>query len=112
VSLVLGSLILLSGDGGGMRISVSVILTVAVVTVLFFAFVVGAGYRALRRRPVTGHEGLVGERGVALTEFPSRDGRIFVHGENWAAEADERIEKGAPVVVDRVDGLRLRVRKT
>jgi len=111
VSLVLGSLVLMSGDGGGMRISLSVILSVAVVTVLFFAVVVGAGYRALRRKPLTGREGLVGERGVALSEFPSHEGRILVHGENWAAEADERIEKGAPVVVDRVDGLRLHVHR-
>ena len=111
VSLVLGSLILLSGEGGAMRISLSVILTAAVATVLFFAFVVGAGYRALRRKPLTGREGLLGERGVALTELGSREGRIFVHGEYWAAESDERIEEGAPVVVDRVDGMRLRVRK-
>jgi len=111
VSLVLGSLVLLSGDGGGMRISLSVILSVALVTVLFFAVVVGAGYRALRRKPLTGREGLVGERGVAVTDLPSHDGRIFIHGEYWAAEADERIEKGAPVVVDRVDGLRLRVHR-
>jgi membrane-bound serine protease (ClpP class) len=112
VSLVLGSIILLSGEGGTVRLSLSVILTVAVATVLFFAFVIGAGYRAMKRKPVTGQEGLVGERGVAVTEIGGRDGRIFVHGAYWAAEADERIEKGAPVVVDRVDGLRLRVRKT
>ena len=111
VSLVLGSLVLLSGDGGAMRVSLSVIVTVVIATVLFFGFVVGAGFRALRRKPVTGREGLVGERGVALTELGPREGRIFVHGEYWVAEADERIEKGAPVVVDRVDGMRLRVRK-
>jgi membrane-bound serine protease (ClpP class) len=111
VSLVLGSLILMSGGRGEMRLSLPVVLTVAVVTVLFFGFVVGAGYRALKRKPITGREGLVGERGVALTDLPSRGGRIFVHGEDWAAEADERIEKGAPVIVDQVDGMRLRVHK-
>jgi membrane-bound serine protease (ClpP class) len=111
VSLVLGSLILMSGGEGEMRLSLSVVLTVAVVTVLFFVFVVGAGWRALRKKPVTGREGLVGERGVALTDLPSRGGRIFVHGEDWAADADERIEKGAPVIVDQVDGMRLRVHK-
>jgi membrane-bound serine protease (ClpP class) len=111
VSLVLGSLILMSGEGGAMRISISVIITVAVVTMLFFAFVVGAGYRALRRKPVTGREGLVGEQGVALTELGARGGRIFVHGEYWAAESDEPIHEGASVIVDRVDGMRLRVRK-
>ncbi len=111
VSLVLGSLILMSGGGGEMRLSLSVVLMVAVVTVLFFGFVVGKGYRALRKKPLTGREGLVGERGVALTDLPSRGGRIFVHGEDWAADADERIEKGAPVIVDQVDGMRLRVHK-
>jgi len=111
IALVLGSLLLVSGGQGQVRLSLSVILTVTVATVLFFAFVIGAGYRALQRKPVTGHEGLVGERGVALTAFTSRTGRIFVHGENWAAEADERIEKGEPVIVDQVDGMRLRVHR-
>ena len=94
-----------------MRLSLSVVLTVTVATVLFFAFVIGAGYRALKRKPLTGREGLVGERGVAVTELPSREGRIFVHGAYWAAVAVDRIEKGAPVVVEQVDGLRLHVRK-
>jgi membrane-bound serine protease (ClpP class) len=111
IALVLGSLLLVSGGPGQSHLSISVILTVTVATVLFFGFVIGAGYRALRRKPVTGHEGLVGERGVALTEFSSREGRIFVHGENWAAEADERIAKGEPVIVDHVDGMRLRVHR-
>lgn len=58
-----------------------------------------------------GGEGLLGERGVAVSDLGSREGRAFVHGAYWAAEADDRIEKGAPVVVERVDGLRLHVRK-
>jgi len=111
LSLVLGSLILMSGGGGEMRLSLSVILTVVVATVLFFGFVIGAGVRALRRKPITGREGLLGERGVAVTDLPSREGRIFVHGAYWAAVADDRIEKGAPVVVEQIDGLLLHVRK-
>ncbi len=94
-----------------MRISLSVILTVAVTTVLFFAFVVGAGWKAMRRRPLTGREGMKGQRGVAVTELGTREGKVFVHGEYWAAEANEQIEKGAAVIVDHVDGMRLRVHK-
>jgi membrane-bound serine protease (ClpP class) len=111
VSLILGSLVLLSGEQGTMRVSLSVILTVAVTTTLFFMFVIGAGWRALRRKPMTGQEGMRGEHGVAVTELGSQEGRVFVHGEYWAAVADERIEKGAPVVVGKVDGMRLRVHK-
>jgi membrane-bound serine protease (ClpP class) len=110
VSLVLGSLLLIGGDAGMARISYSVIGTVVVATVVFFVFVLGAAFRAQRRKPVTGREGLVGEHGTALTDLePS--GRVFVHGAYWEAESSERIERGAEVVVDRVDGLRLRVRK-
>jgi membrane-bound serine protease (ClpP class) len=112
IALVLGSLLLLTGERGTMGISIPVILTATLATVLFFGFVIGAGYRALRKRPLTGQEGMHGQRGVAVTELGgARHGRVFVHGEYWNAEADERIEKGAPVVVDRVDGMRLRVHK-
>ncbi len=110
VSLILGSLILLGGDGQVVRVSRTVIGTVVVTTVLFFVFVLGAAYRAQRRKPTTGAEGLVGERGVALTDL-TPSGQVFVHGEYWEADAEGRVEKGAGVVVDRVDGMRLRVRR-
>jgi membrane-bound serine protease (ClpP class) len=90
------------------HISFSVIGTMVVATVLFFVFVLGAAYRAQRRRPITGHEGMVGERGTALTEIAPA-GRVFVHGEYWEAESSERIERGATIIVDKVDGMRLRV---
>jgi membrane-bound serine protease (ClpP class) len=110
VSLILGSLLLIGGDAGMARISYSVIGTVVVATVVFFVFVLGAAFRAQRRKPITGREGMVGERGTALTDLePS--GRVFVHGAYWEAESSERIERGAAVVVDKVDGLRLRVHK-
>ena len=38
-------------------------------------------------------------------------GQVFLHGEYWTAQADGPISKGSSVVVDRVDGLSLRVRK-
>jgi len=110
ISLVLGSLILLGGEGPTMQISRSVIGTVVVTTVLFFVFVLGAAIRAQRRKPVTGSEGLVGEHGVALTDL-APSGRVFVHGEYWEADAEDRIDKGAKVIVDRVEGMRLRVRR-
>ena len=110
VSLLLGSLILLGGESGVARVSLSVIATVVGVTVVFFVFVLGAAYRAQRRKPVTGIQGLIGERGTALTDL-APSGQVFLHGEYWTAEADAPIAKGSAIVVDRVDGLSLRVRK-
>jgi membrane-bound serine protease (ClpP class) len=113
VSLVLGSLILLGGEAGVARLSWTVIGTVAGVTVLFFGFVVGAGLRAQRLKTVTGREGLVGERGQVVAALAPQ-GKVFVHGEYWNAElmeSGEAIGIGASVIVERVEGMTLRVRK-
>jgi membrane-bound serine protease (ClpP class) len=110
VALVLGSLILLGGNTGVARISLVVIGTVAGATAVFFAFVVGAAWRAQRLKATTGSEGLVGERGTAVTAVAPH-GKISVHGEYWEAESGEAIDAGASVIVERVDGMTLRVRK-
>ena len=69
VALVLGLLLLVGGDASMARISYSVIGTMVVTTVIFFVFVPGAAFRAQRRKPITGVEGLIGERGTALTDL-------------------------------------------
>lgn len=109
-SLVLGSIILMSGDTGIGRVSLVVVGTSVGATILFFAFVVGAAWRAQRARATTGSEGLVGERGEAVTTLAPK-GKVFVHGEYWNAESGEVIDTGASVIVERVDGMTLRVRK-
>ncbi|HEU4725058.1 MAG TPA: nodulation protein NfeD [Candidatus Eisenbacteria bacterium] len=110
VSLILGSVILMAGESGIGRVSLVVVGTAVGATILFFAFVVGAAWRAQRTRATTGWEGLVGERGEAVTALAPK-GKVFVHGEYWNAESGEVIDTGAPVIVERVDGMTLRVRK-
>jgi len=46
--------------------------------------------------------------GIAQTDLEP-DGKIFVHGEIWAARAKARVPKGARVRVRQVDGLTLEV---
>ena len=66
--------------------------------------------RAARAPVTTGREGLVGARGVTVTEIASA-GTVRVRGELWAAEADERIGVGEAVTVLDVRGLTLTVRR-
>ncbi len=63
------------------------------------------------RQPVTGSEGLVGRQGVAVERLvPS--GQVRVRGELWDAESLEGVlEAGEQVVVTRVEGLHLFVKK-
>jgi membrane-bound serine protease (ClpP class) len=53
----------------------------------------------------------MGERGTALTDL-APEGRVFVHGEYWQAEADTPIAKGSPIKVIKVySHLKLHVTK-
>jgi membrane-bound serine protease (ClpP class) len=110
VSMFLGSLMLIESPGPFLKISYKVIIPAVLATAAFFVFAVGAGLRAQRKKPVTGREGLVGEKGTATTDIDPT-GQIFIHGELWNVSATERIAKGEEVEVVRVNGLKLEVRR-
>jgi membrane-bound serine protease (ClpP class) len=111
ISFIIGSLMLINTDISGdfMDISLSVIITAAVLTVLFFLFAVGKGIAAQRRQPSTGSEALIGESGIALSEFGGNLlGQVKVHGEIWNAECPAgEIKPGARIVVTGLKGLNL-----
>lgn len=88
ISLILGSMMLIRSDSAleFVQLSFSVILTSAALTLLFFMFLVGLGVRALRSKPTTGQEGLVGEIGEVLSTL-NPTGTVRVHGETWNAVA-------------------------
>ena len=110
-SFVLGSLLLTERQAPFLRISLTLILTMAALTTAFFGFAVGAGLRAQRQKVQTGREGLVGAVGVARSQL-GPEGTVSVQGEIWTAESvDGVIPAGSRVRVTQVDGLRLRVKK-
>ncbi len=114
ISLLLGSIMLFPGGGGGagMAIAWKVLIPALAVVTLFF---VGIAYLVARthlRRSITGSAGLIGERGVAHTDISPEGGQVFVHGEYWQAMSREPIAKGESVEVEEVIGLKIRVRRT
>lgn len=109
ISLLLGSLMLIRPDSSFeiIRISRSVILATTTITALFFLFVIGAGIRAQRARPVTGVEGFMGETGEALEPLDPL-GNVRVHGEIWQAESvGGRIEAGAKIHIKSMKHFKL-----
>jgi len=115
ISFIIGSLMLIDTDISSdfLNISLSVIITVTILTALFFLFAVGKGISAQRRKPTTGTEGMIGEIGKAISKIsPNSSGQILLHGEIWRAECkNSEINPGEKVkVIDRVD-LRLIVEK-
>jgi membrane-bound serine protease (ClpP class) len=109
VALVLGALVLFNSPL--YRVSTSVIVTVALASGGFFAFIVTKAVRIQTHRATTGSEGLVGRVGTARTDL-SPEGTVFVWGEYWAATAEVgTIRAGQQVEVVGKEGFRLRVRR-
>lgn len=108
VALIMGSIMLLDKAGPLFAISLAVIVPAALLTGAFFFFVVSKGLLAQRARPATGSEGLVGEEGDARSDL-SPHGKVFLHGEIWAAVSSANVVRGARVRVVRVQGMTLHV---
>ena len=90
------------------------VIGAAVLAIGIFGGVVVFGLsRSLFRPQITGVEGLVGHTAVVDQDIgPDRDeGRIFLHGDLWTAEADEPIPKGEKVRITEVSDLRVRVKR-
>jgi len=114
ISLTLGSLMLIRTPTGLEVVSLSwkVIVATVLMTTFFFAFLVGLGLRAQRKKPTTGQEGLVGEIGESIEQL-NPDGTIRVHGELWKATSSSgKIPKSTRVRIVSVKDLMLIVEPT
>lgn len=110
ISMVIGSLMLFESPGPFLKLSLTVVLPVAILTAIFFTLTFSLAFKAYKRKPVTGSEGLVGMEGVAKTKI-HKNGTVFVHGELWRAWSEEPIKEGASIIVETVEGLKLKVRE-
>ncbi|HDL18199.1 MAG TPA: hypothetical protein ENH29_04010 [Bacteroidetes bacterium] len=92
------------------QLSAAVYFAVSVVVFFLNLSLALVVYRALKRRPVTGWEGMIGKTGKAL-ETLANSGQVLVVGEIWQAESMEKIRKGSGVKITGVSGLTLSVVK-
>jgi len=112
IAMLIGSIMLIDTPIPELRPSLNVIIPVAIGLSLIFIFLIVIAIRAHTRRVYTGKEGLVGEIGVAQNDLKP-EGKVFVHGELWKAEASEEISKGAKVkVLEVMQNLVLKVTKS
>jgi len=111
VAMTIGSLMLFESPAPFMKLSLAVILPAVVMTTLFFTIVIGLAYKAYKRKPITGSEGLLGSYGIADTDINMEGGRVTVHGEIWSSYSEDAIDKGSRIIVEEVSGLKLKVKK-
>lgn len=107
-SLIMGSIMLFDSPLPFLQVSWEVILTVVLMSIIFFVFAIGMAVRTHRKKPATGKEGMIGEIGEAFTAI-NPEGKIKLHGEFWKAMSDQPIKKGQKVQVTKYDGVTLQV---
>lgn len=87
---------------------------IAIIAIVFVAFVTVSaiwGRRAHRQQVSVGREKLIGKTAEVRTSVNPR-GMVLIEGELWAAISEgERIDPGEEVIVTRVEGLKLWVKK-
>ena len=110
VALVFGSTILFNQPYEFLKVSLKMIIPVAVSLGLISTFLLTLTIKAHRRKTIVGREGLIGQLGLAKTNI-SAQGKVFIHGELWDAQSKEKVKKGENVVIEKVEGLKLIVRK-
>jgi membrane-bound serine protease (ClpP class) len=110
VAMILGAMMLVDSPLPELRVDAWTLLPVILVFAVFTIGLVRLVLQAQRRRPRTGAEGLLAERGQAESDL-APEGWVLVQGERWRARSTERVAAGEMVVVEAVEGLLLRVRK-
>ncbi len=111
VSLVIGSLLLFQGAPPLFRVSPWLIATVTIVISGALAFIIHRAISVHRRQARTGREELVGKTAVVRVAL-NPAGTVFYKGERWSAVSENGEAKpGEEVIINRVDGLTLYVKK-
>ena len=113
-SFIVGALVLFNSPTtpSFQRVSVPLVIGVAVAIGLFFMTVITFALKAMRRPVEVGVEALIGRLGEARTDIAPR-GMVQVAGELWSAEVEDgelEVRAGERVEVVGVEGLRLSIR--
>jgi membrane-bound ClpP family serine protease len=116
LALIAGGIIVIAALGGGAALAVPVGLGLGAAAGGWALLVTRKAIDVRRTRVRAGSEGLCGQIGV-VRHWSDPAGQVFVDGALWRARNDsadvddEALHEGDPVVVERVSGLTLSVRR-
>ena len=106
-----GAIMMFDTGVPGFGISITFVVTFAVLTGAALLLVVGYVMKLHRRGAVSGEGSIVGGIGTAMEDF-TVEGRVWLEGEAWHAVTDAPVHKDEEVVVRRLEGLTLYVQPT
>jgi membrane-bound ClpP family serine protease len=103
--------LVVAGVGFGLAAAIAAALVLGLMAAGYVLLVVRKALIASHKRVRSGAEGLIGRVGEVRSA-----GQVFLDGALWRARAwsgedEESLQRGDPIVVERVDGLTLTVRR-
>ncbi len=107
-AFVIGSIMLFNTGIPGFEAPLQLIGGVGLAAGLLMLGMVAVLTRSRQRPVVSGREGLVGRRAVALEDFEGA-GPVLVQGERWHASSAAPVTRGQELYVHSMDSLRLEV---
>jgi membrane-bound ClpP family serine protease len=115
MALAGGAALAIAGTGAGVALVVAAMIAAIGVTGAWLAVAARKSLAARRRQVASGREALSGRTGV-VRSWTGDGGQVFVDGALWRArrslvEEDVELDTGDAVVVERVSGLTLAVRR-
>jgi membrane-bound serine protease (ClpP class) len=115
-AIALGMVLMVLASGGSIAVALALGLPVAAAGSALGVVALGKVRTAARRQARCGAEGLIGRVGVVRRPLEplgqvAVDGALWRARRSWAAEDEPPPEQGEAVVVDRVQGLTLSVRR-
>jgi membrane-bound serine protease (ClpP class) len=110
-----GVALVIAGAGLGLAAALAAGLVLGLVASVYVMVVVRKAISASRGRVRGGAEGLIGRVGE-VRAAPAPLGQVFLDGalwraRVWAGDDEAELRRGDPIVVERVDGLTLTVRR-
>ena len=116
IGLIVGGIVVISALGGGAALAIPVAVGIGAGVAGWTLIVTRNAAKVRRVRIQSGREALCGQLGV-VRRWEEPAGQVFVDGALWRAQHDwlgreqDRLAEGDPIVVERVNGLTLVVRR-
>jgi membrane-bound serine protease (ClpP class) len=114
--LMAGGIVVIAALGGGALVAIPVAVAIGTVTGAWTLVAARKAAGVRRARIRAGREALCGRLGV-VRQWQEPAGCVFVDGalwraqHDWSARENDSLDEGDPVVVERVNGLTLVVRR-
>jgi membrane-bound ClpP family serine protease len=114
-ALAVGVALAIGGAGAGTALVVAAVLAAAAVAGVWLLLAARKSFAVRRLRAASGREALSGRSGV-VRSWTGNGGQVFVDGALWRAcrswpDDEESLDPGDAIVVERVTGLTLGIRK-